>query len=130
MGTIFTKFHYYEDYSIDENLLNDNLDNKTKYTYQGSIKYSNINCLKKNDKYKIYLCENDLVLEDEKNNYTFLYQNISHWVYSRNSFGFFLKNSNNSEHKIQIILNVMDGIEVANNLRNITTELVEYYKNL
>tara|TARA_B100001175_G_C19511844_1_gene644409 strand:- start:4492 stop:4866 length:375 start_codon:yes stop_codon:yes gene_type:complete len=124
MGTLFTKFHYYED-----NLIEDNSDNEI-YIYNGSIKYSNIDCLKENDEYKIYLCENDLILENDINNYTFLYQNISHWVYSKNSFGFFLKSNNNSDNKLQIVLNVIDGEEIANNLKKITTELVEYYKNL
>ena len=129
MGTIFTRPHYYEDNLIENNLIEDTSDNEI-YIYNGSIKYSNIDSLKTNDEYTLYLCENDLILENNINNYTFLYQNISHWVYSKNSLGFFFKNTKDSDNKLQIVLNVIDGEEIANNLKQITTELVEYYKNL
>lgn len=68
-----------------------------------------------------------MILKNDINNYTFLYQNINHWIYSKKNFGFVLENTRDSDNKLQIELNV---IEIANNLKNITTKLVEYYKNL
>jgi hypothetical protein len=127
MGTLPTKFYYNND--IEEKLITET--NNILYIYECTIKNSSLDYIKTTDKYKLYLCENDIILESKLNKYIFIYQNIKSWIFSKNTFGFFLKTDNKSICTDKfIVLNVINGTEIADNLKNITTDLVKYYKDL
>ena len=145
MGTLPTRFYYNDDSdddSDDDNNDNNDYNGDTKeildknypkiyYKYEVSIKESSLYYIKKNIKYNLYLCENDIILENAFNKYTFIYQNINYWIFSKNTFGLFVKNTNINECRKKFILfNVNNGKEIANNLKTITKELLEYYKKI
>ena len=131
MGTLSTRFYYNNDDNDDNKEILNKQSTKIYYKYEVSIKESSLDYIKKNIKYNLYLCENDIILENAFNKYIFIYQNINYWIFSINTFGLFFKNTNVNEcDKKFILFNVNNGKEVANNLKVITKELVEYYKKI
>tara|TARA_B100000401_G_C52757666_1_gene696558 strand:+ start:238 stop:633 length:396 start_codon:yes stop_codon:yes gene_type:complete len=131
MGTLPTRFYYNNDDNDDNKEILNKQSSKIYYKYDVSIKDSSLDYIKKNIKYNLYLCENDIILQNAFNKYIFIYQNINYWIFSINTFGLFFKNTNVNEcDKKFILFNVNNGKEVANNLKVITKELVEYYKKI
>tara|TARA_B100001173_G_scaffold299518_1_gene298155 strand:- start:401 stop:793 length:393 start_codon:yes stop_codon:yes gene_type:complete len=130
MGTIPTRFFYDDD---DDNNNDKKILKKTSYNllhkYKASTKETSINYIEKNIEYDLYLCENDIIIENKRNKHIFIYQNINYWIYSKKTFGLYFKNNNKNE-KSFIIFYVNDGIEIAQKLKKITKELVEYYKEI
>ena len=91
-----------------------------------SSKYLDIG---KGEVYQIYLCENDLVLKGLKR-YRIIYQKINSWVtYNSNMFGFYIYD-NKSKQSRELVFDVLNPVELSDNLRNITHNLVDYYKNI
>ena len=99
------------------------------YTYNVKINNSTIESIKKNTPYKIYLCENDVIIEqvDALNSLHIIYQNINSWFYTNKTFGFNFS-INNISHKIEFIID--DSIDIRNKIKEITSDLVIYYENL
>lgn len=129
MGTLPTSHFYYDDSEINTELIKEN--NSKLYTYNVSIKYSNINNINKNDDYKLHLCENDIILENNTKQHSFIYQKIDSWFCSDNTFGFLYNdNKNNINNYQKIILYVSNSKDIIDNLNKITTDLVIYYKTL
>ena len=132
MGTFSTKLDMCEDkkklYEEKTNII---------HTYDVVVDSSTVRYIKKNTLYKLHLCENDLVLENIENSnnsnnsnnsdITIMYQKINSWYYSKNIFGFnFIINNNIN----RLVFNVENSLEITNNIRDITQELVEYYKSI
>ena len=132
MGTLPTRFYDNDndDDDDDKKILN-NESSKIYYNYEVSIKDTSLDYIKKNMKYNLYLCENDIILENKFKKYIFIYQNINYWIFSQNTFGLFFKSKNVNEYDKKFIsFNVNNGNEIAKNLKKITKELVEYYKKI
>ena len=131
MGTLPTRFYSNnDDYDDNKEILNENI-SKVYYKYEAFVKKSSLDYIKKNIKYNLYLCENDIILEYSLNKYIFIYQNINYWTFSRNTFGLFFKKINiNDCDKEFILFEVSNGNEIAKNLKIITKELVDYYKKI
>ena len=133
MGTIPTKY-LFEDYKIynsktkqceKQKLYEEK--NNILYTYEVTINYSTLDYIKKNTLFKLYLCENDLLLENNDIKFNIIYQKINTWFYNKNTFGFNFTIDNKIN---RLIFNLDNSIEISNNIKNITYELVEYYKNI
>ena len=97
------------------------------HKYNCSIIQCTSNLIKKNQKYNLYLCDNDIIIKNRQNTFTFIYNNILHWTFSKHFFGFTYKNSTTVE---DIVIKVNNGNKVAENLKKIVYELVDYYKNI
>ena len=97
------------------------------HKYNCSIMESTYNLIQKKQKYNLYLCANDLIIKNRKNEFTFIYNNIIAWTFTPTFFGFIYKNLHNIE---EIIIKVKNANNVANDLKKITYDLVEYYKNI
>lgn len=124
MGTLPTKFFYY-DSEVNTKLIKKK--NSKLYTYNVSINYSDINNINKSDNYKLHLCENDIILENNNKQHIFIYHKIDSWFCSENTFGF-LYNNNNCFQKI--VCYVSNSKNIIDNLNNITNDLVKYYKTM
>jgi len=95
------------------------------------IKYSVIKNVETKEKYVLYLGENDIILKNEDKEHRFIYHKINHWTYSQISFGFLYQTYNNVNNmKYNIILDVENGYEIANNIKKITYDLKEYYETI
>lgn len=106
---------------------NDNI----SYYCDTIIKYSVIKNVETNEKYVLYLGENDIILKNEDKEHRFIYHKIKHWVNSQISFGFLYQTYNNVNNiKYNIILEVENGYEIANNIKKITYDLKEYYETI
>ena len=91
-----------------------------------SSKYLDID---KGEVYQIYLCENDVILKGIKK-YRIIYQKINSWVtYNSNMFGFYIHEDKSKQSK-ELIFDVLKPSELSDNLRNITHNLVDYYKKI
>ena len=133
MGTIPTKY-FFEDYEIYNSKTKQcekqklyEKENNILYTYEVTINYSTLDYIKKNTLFKLYLCENDLLLENNDIKFNIIYQKINTWFHNKNTFGFNFTIDNKIN---RLIFNLDNSIEISNNIKNITHELVEYYKNI
>ena len=91
-----------------------------------SSKYLDID---KGEVYQIYLCENDVILKGIKK-YRIIYQKINSWVtYNSNMFGFYIHEDKSKQSK-ELIFDVLEPSELSDNLRNITHNLVDYFKKI
>ena len=97
------------------------------HKYNCSIIDSTYKLIYKNQKYNLYLCDNDLILKNRRNEFRFIYNNIIAWTSTSHFFGFTYKNLKKIE---EIIIQVDNTNNVANNLKKITYDLVDYYKNI
>ena len=95
------------------------------------IKYSIIKNVETNEKYVLYLGENDIILKNEDKEHRFIYHKVRHWIYSQISFGFLYQTYNNVNNiKYNIILEVENGYEIANNIKKLIYNLKEYYETI
>ena len=97
------------------------------HKYNCSIEESTYKLIQKNQKYNLYLCENDLILKNRRNEFRFIYNNIIAWTFTPHFFGFTYKNLKKIE---EVIIQVDNANHVANDLKKITYDLVDYYKNI
>ena len=95
------------------------------HKYNCSIIDSTYNLINKRRKYNLYLCENDLIIKIETK--FFIYNNIIAWSFTPHFFGFTYKNLKKIE---EVIIQVDNANNVANDLKKITYDLVDYYKNI
>ena len=115
---------------INENKLINNNSNKNKdylYEYKCKVEISELDTVKKNEYFTLYLCENHIVLENEYREVSFIYQNVLCWKSSSKFFAFCYKNINKN---YIITLKVEDGNIIAKNLNKIVYELLDYYKTI
>lgn len=109
---------------------NDNFSNKNKdylYEYKCMIEESELDIIEKNEYFTLYLCENHIVLKNKYKEINFIYQNVMFWKSSSKFFGFCYKDMNKANI---ITFFVDDGNIIADNLKKITYELVDYYKTI
>ena len=97
------------------------------HKYNCSIIDSTYKLIYKNQKYNLYLCDNDLILKNRRNEFRFIYNNIIAWSFTPHFFGFTYKNLKKIE---EVIIQVDNANNVANDLKKITYDLVDYYKNI
>jgi hypothetical protein len=97
------------------------------HKYNCSIADSTYKLIQKDEKYNLYLCDNDLILKNRRNEFRIIYNNIIYWTSAPNFFGFVFKNLKNKE---EVIIQVDNSNNIANNLKKITYDLVYYYKNI
>jgi len=97
------------------------------HKYNCNILDSTYKLIQKNEKYNLYLCENDLIIKNRRNEFRFIYNNIIAWSFTPNFFGFTYKNLKKIE---EIIIQVDNADKMANDLKKITYDLVDYYKNI
>tara|TARA_B000000477_G_scaffold105713_1_gene96378 strand:+ start:180 stop:566 length:387 start_codon:yes stop_codon:yes gene_type:complete len=97
------------------------------YKYKCKINFSDLNKISDNQIYNLYLCENDLILQNSVKKISLIYNNILIWKTSESLFSFVYKNG---EKNYQIILEVENARDVSKNLKKIVYELVDYYKNI
>ena len=135
MGTLPTKY-FFEDSQIIKNKENKELkekiykkDNSVLYTYIVKINSSTLEEIKKNTLYKIYLCENDVIIEhiDKIYSINIIYQDIQSWFYSKTTFGF---NFSIQDNLHKLAFKIDDSSSIRNNIKEITSDLVLYYENL
>ena len=96
------------------------------YKYKAKIT-QNFLKFKKNDIVHIYLCQNDLRLENTNFTYSILYNNIIDWA----NYGYFywtFSLLNNNLKKKYILFNVDDSQIISSTLLNITTKLKKDYQ--
>ena len=82
---------------------------------------------KKNDIVYIYLCENDLILENDNFTYSILYNNIIDWA-NYGHFYWTFSLLNNDFKKKYILFHVNDSQIISSTLLNITTKLKTEFK--
>ena len=97
------------------------------HKYNCNITKSTYKLIQKDEKYNLYLCENDLIIKNRKNEFRFIYNNIVAWTFTPNFFGFTYKNLKNIE---EVIIQIDNANKIANDLKKITYDLVDYYKNI
>ena len=97
------------------------------HKYNCSITESTDKLIQEDEKYNLYLCDNDLILKNRRNEFRFIYNNIISWTFAPNFFGFTYKNFKKIEN---IIIQVDNANKIANDLKKITYDLVDYYKNI
>ena len=125
MGNFFS-------YTIDNEKLctditNNNLNVNYKYKYHCSVLSSNIKNVIFKEEYTLYLCENDLILQNDNKEHIFIYNNILYWKSTNKNFEITYKDI---DKYISICLSVEDGNKIADQLKIITYNLVTYYNNL
>lgn len=109
---------------------NNNFSTKNKdylYEYKCMIEESELDIIEKNEYFTLYLCENHIVLKNKYKEFNFIYQNVMFWKSSSKFFGFCYKDMNKTNI---ITFFVDDGNIIADNLKKITYELVDYYKTI
>lgn len=111
----------------DNTLLLNKKNSDILYTYDVSIKENYIDDIKIYNTYKLYLCDNDLILENGNFKFVFLYQKIHSWIFSNKTFGIYFKQNN---EKKKIIFNVENGHIIAQNLKTTIYSLLDYYESL
>ena len=97
------------------------------HKYNCSIIESTYKLIIKNNKYNLYLCDNNLILKDIKNEFIFIYNNIIAWTVTEHFFGFTYKNANKIE---EIIIQIDNANKLAHDLKKIIYDLANYYKNI
>jgi len=97
------------------------------HKYNCSIIESTDKLIQRNQKYNLYLCDNDLIIKNRRNEFRFIYNNIIAWSFTQNFFGFRYKNLKKIE---EVIIQIENANKIANDLKNITYDLVDYYKNI
>ena len=120
---------YETQYAIINDSEKTNDDDVIGYLYKCNCKsmISELNNVSENEIFTLYLCENDIIIKNKKNQMNFIYQNISHWIFTKNHFGFHYKVMNKN---YKLIFNVENGEEVSENLKKIVYDLADYYKNI
>ena len=99
---------------------NKNID-KYLHKYKAKIK-KNFLKFKKNDILYIYLCENDLRLQNSNFEYSILYNNIIEWANYGHFYWTFCILNNNFRKKY-LLFHVDDSQNISINLNNITKKL-------
>jgi len=114
--------------SNNNNSNSNNSNNKDHlYEYKCVVEESELDIIEKNEYFTLYLCENHIVLKNKCKEFYFIYQNVMFWKSSSKFFGFCYKDIN----KANIITFIVDdGNIIADNLKTITYELVDYYKTI
>ena len=72
MGTLLTKY-FFEDYEIYNSKKLYQKQNNILYIYEVIINCSTLDYIKKNTLFKLYLCDNDLVLENNEIKFNIIY---------------------------------------------------------
>lgn len=120
---------YETQYAIINDSEKTNDDDVIGYLYKYNCKsmISELNTVNENEMFILYLCENDIIIKNQKNQMNFIYQNISHWIFTQSHFGFYYKIMNNN---YKLIFNVENGEDVSENLKKIVYDLADYYKTI
>ena len=74
-------------------------------------------------------CENDLIIRTSSQDIVIIYQSIINWYRKSLLWGFITKESSIVK-KGTYCIQVTNPEEICNIIKNITTDLVEYYKNI
>lgn len=82
-----------------------------------------------NIKVLLLFCENDLIIRTPNQDIIIIYQCIIGWYRKNLIWGFITKESSIVK-KGDYLFQVSKPIEICSTIKNITTELVEYYKNI
>lgn len=112
----------------DRLVINNNNMNKYLFKYKCIITRDFLD-FKKNDNVNILLCENDLVLQNNKMTYSILYNNIINWA----NYGHYYWNLSFMYHKSNkqsLLFAVIDSRNISENLEEITTKIKLEYKDL